>query len=155
MTEQWVVDASVIAKVYLRDEDHAEVAEALVSRYVVGDADLIAPQFILYEVPSTILAAVRRRRLNPTRGEEAIREFFNLRIPTVGDDATLQSMVEQAYSLAQDVGCKIYDATYLVVALALDLPFITADAKLYRALSRQLANLVWIADYEREARAPA
>ena len=153
MTERWVIDASVLAKIYLKDEDHTEIAETIVSRYISGTIDLVAPQFILYEVPSTILAAVRRRRLNAERGYQAIREFFELRIPLVGDDATLQSMIEAAYTLAQDTGCKIYDSLYLVVAEAFDCPFITADAKLFRALSQQTDYLAWIGDFQPETAA--
>lgn len=108
--EQWVIDASVLAKIYLKDEEYTDIAEAIVDRYVAGAVDLIAPQFILYEVPSTILAAVRRRRLAAERGYQAIREFFGLHIPIVGDDATLQSMIDASYAFAQGVGCKIYDA---------------------------------------------
>ena len=153
MTEQWVIDASVIAKVYLKDEEHTDLAQDLVGRYVAGSVELIAPQFILYEVPSTILAAVRRRRLNVERGYEAVREFFNLQIPTIGDDLTLQSMIGAAHRLAQDLGCKLYDALYLAVALAFNHRFITADAKLYRSLSDRVDHLVWIADYRPETEA--
>ena len=153
MTEQWVIDASVIAKVYLKDEEHTDLAQDLVGRYVAGSVELIAPQFILYEVPSTILAAVRRRRLHIERGYQAIREFFELGLPLVGDDATLQPMIEAAYDFAQDTGCKIYDALYLVAAKAFDCAFITADAKLFRALSGQIDYLAWIGDYEPQVQA--
>ena len=123
----WVIDASVLAKVYLRDEEFAPLAEQIVRRYVDGSIELVAPQLILYEIPSAIQAAARRSRLDPRDARQAIRDFFDLRIPTLGDAATLPRMVQSAYLRAAQVGCLMYDALYLIVAEALGYQFVTAD----------------------------
>lgn len=96
----WVIDASVLARVYLKDEEFSSLAEEIVRRYVGGSVELIAPQFILYEIPSAIASAVRQRRLDSSAGRQAIRDFFNLRIRTLGDAGTLQPMIESAYMRA-------------------------------------------------------
>ena len=150
MTGPWVIDASVLAKVYLRDEEFAPVAQRFVSRYVDASLDLVAPQLILYEIPSAIQTAVRRGRLDPKDGLAAMDDFFRLQIPVVGDSNTLRPMLESASALAEELGCRLYDAMYLTVAETLDCRFITADLKLYGAVSERADYVVWIADYAEE-----
>jgi predicted nucleic acid-binding protein len=143
----WVIDASVLAKVYLKDEEFAPLAHELVRRYVDGSVELIAPQFIQYEIPSAIQAAVRRRRLDSSDARQAIRDFFNLRIRTLGDADTLHLMIESAYMRATQLGCRMHDALYLVVAEVVKCQFITADSKLYEAIRDKVDYVVWIEDY--------
>ncbi len=145
----WVIDASVLAKVFLKDEDHASIAEEIVRQFATASIELVAPQFILYEIPSAIETAVRRQRLDANDARQAIRDFFSLRIPTLGDADTLQLMIDSAYMRAAQLGCRMYDALYLVVAEALDCQFITADEKLYNTVKDHLPYVVWIGDYEK------
>ena len=148
MTERWAVDASVVAKFYLKDEDYSDVAAEVLNDFGDGLIDLIGPQFLLYEVASAILGAVRRRRLDDAAADDALRQFRTLGVRLVGDEATLGSMVGEAYDLARRVGCGLYDALYLAVGLAIDLPLITGDARFYRNVSSQIGTLVWIGDYQ-------
>ncbi len=60
-------------------------------------------------------------------------------------------MIDSAYMRAAQLGCRMYDALYLVVAEALDCQFITADEKLYNAVKDQLPYTVWIGDYVGQA----
>ena len=155
MTDRLVVDASVVAKAYLRDEDHSEISDSILLEFAAGSLELLAPQYILYEVPSTILNAVRQRRLSAERGADAIEEFLSLPLPTVGDDLTLPDMIRRAHALARSAGCRLYDALYLVVAQEFDAPLITADGRLYRGMARKVPQVVWIGDYEpRPERSP-
>lgn len=143
----WVIDASVLAKVFLKDEDHASIAEEIVSQFVAASIELVAPHFILYEIPSAIETAVRRQRLDANDARQAIHDFFELGIPTLGDGDTLQRMVDSAYMRAAQLGCRLYDALYLIVAEALECEFITADEKQYNVVKDQLPYTVWIGDY--------
>jgi predicted nucleic acid-binding protein len=148
MAEQWVVDASVVAKIYLKDEDDSALADELITRYASGLSTLIAPQLILYEVPSTILRAARVHRIDATSANRAIREFFSLDLPTVGDDATIRDMIGAAYSLAVQLGCTLYDALYLGVANEFGYPLVTADQRLHRGVADKVGNIVMLADYK-------
>lgn len=147
MTERLVVDASVVAKVYLRDEEHTDLAVDLVTRFVLGQVDIVAPEYILYEVPSAILNAVRRKRLSVGEGLDAVQEFFQMDLPTVGEKPGLGDLTRRAYVLAQDVGCRLYDALYVAVAQEFDYPLVTCDAKLYRGLSQRVRQMTWLGDY--------
>ncbi len=137
---QLVIDASVLAQIYVRDaeERFSAVAEDIVRRHVAGSMELVAPQFILYEIPSAIHRAVRRRRLAHNAARLAVRHFFNLGIRTLGSERSLPSMIESASSRASQLGCHLYDALYLIAAEALDYPFITADRKLYERVANQV-----------------
>jgi len=146
-----VIDASVLAKIYLKDEEFAPVARTIVDRYVDGLLELVAPQFILYEIPSAIQAALRQRRLDPNDARQALRDFFHLGLPTLGDNGTVPMMIQSAYLRAAQPGCHMYDALYLIVAEALGYRFITADRKLYRRIHDQVNYIIWIEDYQREA----
>ena len=138
----WVIGASVLAKVFLKDEDHASIAEGIVSQFVTASIELVAPQFILYEIPSAIEIAVRRQRLAANDARQAIRDFFELGIPTLGDRDTLQRMIDSAYQRAEQLGCRMYDALYLVVVEALECRFVTADERLYNTVKEQLPYVV-------------
>ncbi len=153
---QLVVDASVLAQIYVKDEEEqfAYIAEGIVRQYVDGSLDLVAPQVILYEIPSAIHRAVRRRRLSPNDARMAIRHFFNLGVRTLGTDGNLERLIESAYMRATQLGCHIYDALYLVVAEVLGYRFVTADRKLYQAIHSRVDYVLWIADYELDGGPP-
>ena len=143
-TEALVVDASVAVKWHLTDEDNADQATQLLSRFAQGQTDLLAPVQIRYEVPSAITVATRgrARRITQEQGREAIEEFLALGLTTIDTDA----LILAAYPLVDRHGCAFYDALYLALAETLSLRFITADHKLYQRV-RHLSYVVWLGDY--------
>ena len=145
----WVIDASVLAQLYVRDEEehYTDIADDIVRRSINDTLRLVAPQLILYEVPSAIHRAVRRKRLAEHDARLAIRHFFNLRLRTLGTEESLPDLIQSAYARATHLNCHLYDALYLVAAEVLDIPFITADRKLYRQVRDELDYVVWIADF--------
>ena len=142
--EDLVVDASVATKWHLQDEEHVAPSLALLTRFAAGELELWAPEYIRYEVPSAITVATRGRapRLTAELGQRAIEQFLALGIRTRDSSELILS----ASPLAHRYGCALYDALYLALAQQLGLPFVTADAKLYR-LIRALPEVVWIGDY--------
>jgi predicted nucleic acid-binding protein len=139
-----VVDASVATKWYLTDEAHADRALKLLTRFVHGEIDLLAPAQIRYEVPSAITTATsgRRPRFPVEVGRQLIETFLTLGLPTVDDDA----IIYNAYELAQHHSIAFYDALYLAVAERLKLPFVTADSKLYERIGK-LPYVQWIEEF--------
>ncbi len=55
-------------------------------------------------------------------------------------------LIPAAYALVHQHGIAFYDALYLALALQLDVPFITADRRLYQRIA-QLPLVVWLGDY--------
>lgn len=142
--EALIVDASVAVKWHLADEDNADKAALLLARFAQGQADLLAPAQIRYEVPSAITIATRGQapRLTQEQGAEAIEEFLSLGLTTIDMD----ELILAAYSLVSRHGCAFYDALYLALADATSLRFITADHTLYQRI-RHLPHVIWIEDY--------
>ena len=56
-------------------------------------------------------------------------------------------MITSAYEMGEQLGCRLYDALYLIVANALQAPFVTADRKLFDTIKDRLDDVVWIEDY--------
>ena len=139
-----VVDASVAVKWYLLDEDHADKAGALLSRFLQDEIELAAPEQIRYEVASAITVATRGRapRLTLEQGRRAIEEFLAVQLDTVRGGR----IVRLAYSLAHEYDCAFYDALYLALAQEMGVPFITADGRLYRRV-RTIPTVLWIGDF--------
>jgi predicted nucleic acid-binding protein len=149
-----VVDASIVAKAYLKDEAFSDIAAALLGDFAHGTVELFAPQVLLCEIPSALEKAVRRGRISAHDADQAISQFFDLGIVTVGDTNTLPELISSAYRVARRLGGRIYDALYLIVAEGLHIPFITADRKLYTVASDEVTNLIWIEDYAQQLETP-
>lgn len=131
-------------KWHLIDEEDADLAASLLLDFSNRRVNLIAPDFIYYEVSSALLAASFGKRPRLTHGEclEAVGDFLALALPTFRDDALIFAAMDLVYRH----GCAFYDALYLALAEHLAIPFITADHKLYRR-TRHLPLVKWIGDY--------
>lgn len=148
--DRLVVDASIVAKAYLKDEAHTAIAQAILADFAFGRVELIAPQFLLYEIPSAIQGAVLRRRLGQEAAQEALARFFELGIPVVGDIRSLPAMIRAAYEMGQQMGCKVYDALYVLAAETLQIPFLTADKRVFDAATKAGKSVVRIDEYDTE-----
>jgi predicted nucleic acid-binding protein len=144
ITEALVVDASVAAKWHLRDEEEAEKALLLLQRFTQGKVELFAPEYIHYEVAAAITFASsgRRPRIQPALAREAIAAFLALGLNTLNSN----QLILEAFPLVHEYNCALYDGLYLALKNRLNLPFITADRKLYLRI-RHLPAIIWLGDY--------
>src|SRR5438874_11637172 len=85
-----VVDASVVVKWHLRDEEFVDLALRVLQDYQDGRIDLLAPDHVRYEVPNAIRVAVSRSRLSFVEGTGAVNDFLNWRIPTINDERLIR-----------------------------------------------------------------
>jgi predicted nucleic acid-binding protein len=138
--EALIVDASVVTKWHLKDEDHAEHARTILTGFMEGAVTLITRDYIRYEVS----AATRgeKARISRDNGDKAIERFLALGIQTVGSS----ELIVSAYDIMHQYGCGFSDALYLALARDLNLPLITADLRLYQRI-QTLPNVVWLGDY--------
>ena len=144
MTEQLVVDANVVAKLYLKDEQYTDKAALLFSRFKRGEIHLTAPRLITYEVPAVIKRGAVRAQADEETWRAAINSFESLGLFIIDDsDAKYE-----AIRLAINYRCFYFDALYLLLAEDLGCPFITADDKLVRALHTQLSYIISLASYK-------
>jgi predicted nucleic acid-binding protein len=136
-----VIDASAVRRGFFPDEEGHAVAQAIIRAYVQERMDLHAPILLSYEVTSAILRAVRRGRLNLTRGKEILAAFQDLGIRTV------EVSGQRGLELARRYERSAYDGACLALAEETGDQLVTGDRRLYNALKDHLPWALWIEDY--------
>ena len=137
-----VVDASVVLKWQLDDEEHVQAAIALRDDYLIaGELALDAPALLLYEITNGIHVAARRARLAPAMAEEALANLLACEIELHPPDPG------RTLGLARRYGISGYDAAYVALAEQLRAELWTGDRRLHASLQRRLPWSRWIGEY--------
>jgi predicted nucleic acid-binding protein len=136
----WVVDASVIIKWYVPENDY-EAARAMRT----AESKLAAPDLLFIEMSNTLWKLVRRGEMPAQRAIEIIEEIAASPFVVF----STQSLASDALDLGVATGLTAYDASYVALATRLDKMLITADEKLVRKVAgTQAAKRVRrLADY--------
>lgn len=117
-----VVDASVVLKWLL--EEREPKAQEVLEKHLSGDDLLVAPELLHYEVGNVLVTKVK---LSSQGASDLFDHFLSLEIQTY-------SLGAEEYRSSLDFAHKykltVYDASYLAIALALDIKLVTADRKL-------------------------
>jgi len=135
-----VVDASVALKWAFDDEDSVDAAVALRDDAISGAFEVLAPSLWLYEVGDAIVTGVGRSRLTERMGLNLLENLVRVGVRLVDPEPS------DCVRLALRYGLSGYDASYVALALTLDVPLWTGDRVLRMAVDD--TNLVkWIGDY--------
>lgn len=126
-----VVDASVIVELVRTGERTLAVEERLAAE----EHTLWAPHLIDPEVGHALRREVRLKWLDAAVAEDALCELNDLPLRRVEHE----SLIRFAWDLRDNFS--FYDALYVSLALILDEPLLTFDARLARAGARTGANL--------------
>lgn len=94
---------------------------------VIADSELHAPSLIDYEVASALRGHALGGKLADERVENATDDYQALHI----ERYPLSVMIRDVLDLRDNF--TVYDAAYVVLAQALELPLVTADVKLSEA----------------------
>lgn len=118
-----VVDASVVLGWLLR-EPLPEGHRRALTDHVSGAEPAVAPELLSYEVANVL---ARGARLGPEAARAGHERFLALEIETY-------SLSERDYAAALELALAhritVYDASYVALAQALGLRFVTADRRL-------------------------
>ncbi len=137
-----VVDACVVLKWQLDDEEHVASAIALRDDFLVAEeVELHSPTLLSYELINGVRSAARRARLAPALAREALGNLLAC------DIALHHPAPEPILGLALRFGITGYDAAYVALAQQLGAELWTADRPLFDAVRRRLPWVRWIADY--------
>jgi predicted nucleic acid-binding protein len=116
-----VIEASAVVDALIDDPANPELLA------LMADSDLHAPSLLDYEVASALRGHALAGKLADTQLDDAAEDFAALRI----ERYPLSTMMRDVLSLRGNF--TLYDAAYVVLARALELPLVTADAKLTEA----------------------
>jgi predicted nucleic acid-binding protein len=114
-----VVDASVLAVALGDDRAHGAAARQRLRGEVLS-----APELIDLEVLSVLRRNVASGSATAQRGEEAMADLIELPLQRVSHRPLLRRCWELRHNLTS------YDASYVALAEALDVPLLTADERL-------------------------
>jgi predicted nucleic acid-binding protein len=136
---RYVVDASVGIKLFV-DEDYSDKVHTLFEQ-LTADIPVIlyVPDLFYIECTNILLKYTRRfgRSLEDSRADLLDLGRLALRVVSTAE------LMENALLIAAERGITAYDACYAVLASRLDLPLVTADEKLVKAV-----NALWIGTLE-------
>jgi predicted nucleic acid-binding protein len=137
-----VVDASVVLKWQLNDEEFTHQAIALRNDFYISETvKAIAPSLLLYEVMNGIVTAIRRKRLASDKALEAMNNLLKLGVE-------LKPVApERVLTLALRHNLSAYDAAYLALAEAEGCELWTGDRQFYQAVRSEFSQLKWLGDY--------
>lgn len=138
--KELVIDASVILKWYLPDEEFAPKALNILHRHVSGEIALCAPTILPYEILNALLVAERKGRVNEEVTQSAFNAFLDLEINFLNPFIDYPDIISPARSFNRSV----YDASYLAVAEKRNFDFVTGDKRLYNAVRKKLKWVQWI-----------
>lgn len=122
-----VVDASVVIKWFVEEPD-SPAAHRLLDAHESGEATLVAPDLLVYEVSNVLLHNPRFRVLDIRR---CIERLYEIELELVAPSVEL---VTATVALAAAKRLTFYDALYVQLAHHLALPLYTADRKLLAKL---------------------
>jgi len=131
MSPRFVVDNSIVMSWCFEDEGNS-YAEAVLESLEAGEA--IVPAIWPLEAGNVLLVAERKKRLS----QASVVRFLMLLggLPISVEQETPERMLREIVSLAREHGLSTYDASYLDLAMRLDLPLATQDASLVKAAKK-------------------
>jgi predicted nucleic acid-binding protein len=120
-----VLDASVVLKWILDDEDGGSRAARLKDAHVAGHEIVAVPDLLFYEI-SNVLAT--KTRLSEAAVAEAFSLLWDFYLERF--DFGLEEF-QGSLTLARKYKITLYDAAYVELSRRLKCTFVTADKKLY------------------------
>jgi predicted nucleic acid-binding protein len=138
-----VLDSSAALALTLNEPGAATVARLIASQ-ASRRARLVAPRLFDVECASGLVKAVRRRRLAAARALDDLLDLLDLPVERLHSPAYVFSGLR----LALEYGISAYDAVYVALAADEELPLVTADARLVRALAGSPHAVLHLDDVE-------
>ena len=135
-----VIDASVVLKWYLTDEEYGEKALNLLTKYISNELDFLAPSLLEYEVVNGLIIAQKRGRIKEEKILLAIDGFMDLNIKL----KDLSQLYPRVLYYCKIYNRSVYDASYLAVTEREGIAMITGDKRLYNAVKKDLKWVKWL-----------
>jgi predicted nucleic acid-binding protein len=124
-----LLDSSVVLKWFRRSECWREEAIFLRQEYLNGRLRIYVPSLLILEIANVLRY---KPDMASVQVQTALRSLFDLQLEII--DLTQEAIIK-AIDLAYSWGLTIYDATFVAIAINMNIPFITADEELIQKLS--------------------
>lgn len=143
MTEvvlRYVLDASVGIKLFIEEEFSEKVQRLFAKLTDDPQAEFHVPDLFYIECANILLKYTRRYNRPLEDSLDDVRDLNELALKVT----STSELIEDALILAAKKNLTAYDACYATLAQKLDMPLITADAPLAKAIDWA----VWIGDVD-------
>ena len=140
--KRMVIDASVVLKWYLTDEELGGKAIDLLRAYVSNELAIHAPALLEYELMNGLMIAQKRGRIKEEKILSAIEGFENLGINL----RSLSHLYPRVIHFCRTYNRSVYDASYMALALDEGIPLITADKGLFNSTRNDPKWVKWLGD---------
>lgn len=137
-----MIDASVVLKWFLADEEYGQKAMSLLGQYISNELDILAPSLLEYEVMNGLTIAQKKGRLKEEKVLTAVEGFINLEIKLMN----LSHIYPKVLHYCRIYNRSAYGASYLAVAEEAGIALITADEGLYNVVKKDLKWVKWLGD---------
>ena len=143
LDQDFVADTNVVFKLFVQEQE-SEKAAHLFARAGRNRLRVIVPEFLPLEFLNILWFKTHRGELDHSECLRVFRLFSALlsTLRVVSSRPLLGQIIEA--SIAQDHPA--YDMAFVVLAEHLSIPFVTADVKLYRKISRHYRSPVLLQD---------
>jgi predicted nucleic acid-binding protein len=138
-----VVDASVVLKWFLSDEQFGQAALFLLDKYVSFELGIIAPSLLAYEVLNGLFIAQQRGRIEPEKTIMAFEGFIELEIAK----KNISSIYPKIIHFSESYNLSAYDASYLGIADEEGIDLVTADKNFFNKTKSSLKWIKWLGDF--------
>jgi predicted nucleic acid-binding protein len=139
-----IVDASLAAKWLFPEEEHSDLALALLAATLQTGEPVLAPPLLPSEVANTIRQRMRREGVPLDQALALLEAFFAL--PLTLTAPSLLSRRALILAVEHDLPA-VYDAHYVALAEILGCDLWTDDRRLLRLVGGKLALVRWIGAY--------
>jgi predicted nucleic acid-binding protein len=138
----YVIDASVGIKWFV-PEIHSDVAQQLLTE---GNT-LLVPDLFFPEIGNILWKRVRRGEDTSENARQTFAEFNTVPMEVYGS----QPLTPTALAIALQTDRTVYDSLYLALAILQQCSMVTADTKLFNALSNTafVNNVIWVESLSR------
>lgn len=130
-----IIDSSVAIKWYLPDESDNNALK-MRSDFADGNILISVPTLFFYEVSNILRTSTESLRLIRQKSIQAYQDLLELNFVSYANKELFKAALERGLQL----DLTAYDASYVVLAENLQVPFYTADEKLVKKASADLVK---------------
>lgn len=126
MNTDIIIDSSVALKWFFPEEESSSEAFSIKKDFTEKEITISVPILFFYEVGNVLKSSVKSLRIDSIKAKTVYEKFTYAEFITYSS----KELFKHAFEKANSLDITFYDASYVVLAEYLKIPFYTADRKL-------------------------